>query len=106
MIRQVAGGSPFPQIGTSFPHEENLRNVRVNGRHWWEIPTPSPPIHMNQRGLTSWFPGSIYRPPVNRVLYQQLLHDIRDTPKTVEEVGHDILITNGYVEQADGWYLL
>jgi hypothetical protein len=60
---------------------------------------------MNQRGLTSWFPESIHRPPVEHVLYQQLLHEIRDTSKTVEEVGHDILTTNGYMKQDDGWYV-
>jgi hypothetical protein len=39
-------------------------------------------------------------------LYRQLIQEIRDTPQTLEEVGHCILTQYGYVKRYDGFYHL
>jgi hypothetical protein len=92
----------FPPILTSFPYEERLRYICVNGRRWEDIPSPKVDKNINI-GL-QWFPEGFHKPPAPTELYNQLLmdiRDIRDSDKSVEEVGHNLLIKNGY-EKKDG----
>jgi hypothetical protein len=100
VLRMYGGCGPFPEVDTSFPHEKDLRDICVNGKHWGDIPAPEPRVTRFQ----NWNPMSIHEKPVRIELYQQLLCEIRDTPLSVEEVGHRILTQNGYVKRQDGFY--
>jgi hypothetical protein len=99
-LRLAGGCSWIPSIGTTFPHQEKLRNICVNGSHWWNIKTPEPVIKRFQ----NWFPEGIHKPPAPIELYRQLIQDIRDTPLGMEQVAHRILTEYGYVRRYDGFY--
>lgn len=101
VLRLVGGNGPFPFIDTSFPHEAILRDICVYGRHWWDIPAPDA-----KWVCKKWYPEGIHSPPASDDIYQQLLNECRDTPRSIEEVGHEILERNGYTIQEDGWYHL
>ena len=101
LVLRLAGGvGLFPPVLTSFPYEERLRDICVNGRRWEN--TPVPKVAENRHMAMQWFPEGIHnKPPASTELYNKLLKEIRDTPRSVEEVGHDLLIQNGY-EKKDG----
>jgi hypothetical protein len=101
LVLRLAGGvGLFPPVLTSFPYEERLRDICVNGRRWEN--TPIPKVAENRHMAMQWFPEGIHnKPPASTQLYNKLLKEIRDTPRSVEEVGHDLLIQNGY-EKKDG----
>jgi hypothetical protein len=101
LVLRLAGGvGLFPPVLTSFPYEERLRDICVNGRRWEN--TPIPKVSENRHMAMQWFPEGIHnKPPASTELYNKLLKEIRDTPRSVEEVGHDLLIQNGY-EKKDG----
>jgi hypothetical protein len=101
-LRLAGGCSWVPDIGTTFPHQEKLRNICVDGSHWWNIKTPEPVIVR----FHNWFPEGIHEPPAPIELYRQLIQDIRDTPLGIEEVAHRILTEYGYVRRYDGFYHL
>jgi len=101
VLRLVGGNGPFPFIDTSFPHEAILRDVCVFGRHWWDIPAPDAKMVYKK-----WYPEGIHSPPATDEIFQELLNEFRDTPRSMEEVGHEILVRNGYTIQSDGWYHL
>ena len=102
VLRMFGGTCWLPEIETTYPHQANLRNICVNGRHWWDIPAPKP---ITSR-CHNWFPEGIHEEPAPIELYGQLIQEIRNTSKTVEQVGHFILTEYGYVKQHDGFYHL
>jgi len=102
VLRQAGGSWYMPPILSSFPHEKDIRSICVNGQHWWDVPLPEP----QENRMTGWFPEGIHEDPAPIELYRQLITDIRDTPLTVEEVGHRILTEYGYVKREDDWYTL
>lgn len=102
VLRLAGGGSPFPEIGTTFPHQANLRQICVDGLHWWAIPAPEPVTSRFQ----NWFPETRHGEPAPIDLYRQLIQKIRNTPLSMEQVGHRLLTEYGYVRQYDGFYHL
>ena len=100
VLRMSGGTSPMPPIESSFPHQENMRTICVSGRHWVDRPIPEVP----KVPKLNWYPQGLHNKPASKELYQELLKDIRDTPRSVEEVGHDLLIKDGYIIKEDGWY--
>lgn len=101
---RLAGGCDWiPDISTTFPHPQHLRNVCVDGKHWWDIPAPKPVIAHRH----NWYPEPelIHGNPAPYELYCALIENIRDTPMSLEEVAHQLLTEYGYVKQANGYRL-
>lgn len=103
LVIRLAGGCYWlPEVGTTFPHQAKLRNICVNGKHWWDITAPEPRVAR----FHNWFPETIHGDPAPIELYRRFLNEIRDTPLSMEQVGHRILTEYGYVKQPNEYYYL
>ena len=101
LVQRLRGGtSPMPPVEKTFLYEKNVRNICVGGRRWENRPAAEVPDSRQ----VQWYPQGLHRPPASKKLYAQLLKDIHNTPVSVEEAAHDLLIKDGYSREIDGWY--